>query len=217
MKPHGGGLTSGQVVGLVASGGLNYSIVTLGDLAGWAWENQGGATLTQEARGVLFTIPGSASDNIRQLYLAPPSTDYQLTVRYNMETFPQSQFKFGGIGHKDALGAAGKLDLWNFDGRGDVQLINAQYSDQTTFASQTAGTTNLFAHDIWLRMKVQGGSIYYYYSRGGEMWTLQRSYALVAGYLGAAGYNYLLIEGNESCASSEGIGIEILSYDLVTL
>lgn len=193
----------------------------LTDTCGWAWENQGGATLTDGESSPLLNIPASGTDSVRQLYLAVPSTSYQLTVHlaYFGDT---SNWRHMGIGWKAAVGSATAnlelLTMWLDAGAWALNLF--RWDDETTYGATTVLRTGVSVPDVWLRIKETGGNIYLYYSLNGSGWYQLSTYAKGAYSgdhgLGASDYDYLIIGGNES-STSNAFGIEILHYELVDL
>lgn len=181
MKPHG--------TPYVAPAVLTVADIT----SAWSWENQGATTLTQGTDGVYLGVPASAIVDLRQLAQAVPSLSYQLTVRFYYEG-DDSNYRYCFAGWKDALGAAGNLQVVTHDRRNSYVTYRFDMADEKTITTAVAYHTTQLTPVMSLRVKETAGNIYMYRSMSGFGWYLVYSVAKAAGYLttAGAGYNYLV-------------------------
>lgn len=219
MKPHGSGITQAQVVGLVSTGGLDDTIVTSAALAaaGWAWDNQGGATLTDGPKGVSMYVPNNAGDALRQQVLAVPAAPYTLTLRL-AHNGDLSNWRHFFVGWKSATGAAGKLELLTLYLAAAGMSIDRFYmTNETTYGANTLYLTPWSSRAFYFRVKESGGNIYYYYSQEGNSWYQIDTFAKGAkapSGLGVNDYNYLVFGGNVNGGTAVPAYLDVLYYDL---
>jgi hypothetical protein len=216
MKPHGGGCTIDQATGLVASGGLRDSIVTVaGDLALWAWDNQGGSTMTQGVKGVEFYFPASGSIDFRNLVLAAPTPPYTLTLGMSILT-QEANYKTIMAGWKAGLGGAQKLEVYTLDNRTSMSFRYMHLATETGGVPAEGDLlTYLFTHGMYWKLQDTGTLIKASMSYDGVqfMEMVSHVYASPAGYLDTGGYNYLCFGGNAEHAS-QSVWMNMFYYDL---
>lgn len=196
------GITLAQATGLVASGGFRDSIVTTTELttAGWVWDNQQTATLTQGSLGVIMVPDPSAAIDLNQQVLAVPSASYQLTVRFTYDG-DALNYRYMFCGWKEDTGNGHKMQFITHDSRNVYCSYVFNMTDEKTISAATA-YGSYGSPSVYLRVKETGGTVYFYRSISGETWVEIYSVAKAAGFLGAAGYNYLCFGVGEDSNSA---------------
>ena len=209
--------TFSQAAGLASTGtGVNLTAF-LAD--GWAWDNQGGSTLTQTGSSVTLYVPASTSLNVRHLILPVPISAYTLTVRMRILTL-DALYKSGCIGWKGATGASARLSIFQYDNRNSWGLRYFDMANQTSGGPEAAMMTDWFKTPLWMRITDTDGAtpsvgtLTEQVSMDGQTWLTLRTINKATDYLSATGYNYLLIGGNAEHASQDTYVI-IDAYELM--
>jgi hypothetical protein len=189
-----------QARSLAKSGGAD-PVTAAGLLAdGWAWENQDTAKLTDGECGVILQCPAEAATSVHQLVLAVPEGDHQLTIQMSY-CGDSNTYRHMGIGYKEGLGSDKKLEMLKLDTRAYGTFYKFDHADENTLSASTS-LQAIIGMGAYMRIARVGNTIYYYRSLDGNAWFLLTSFATSAGYLGANGYNYLVIGVSEDVVAA---------------
>lgn len=183
---------------------------------GWAWDNQGGSTMADGDHGIAIYFPPSTTTNFRNLVMAAPVAPYQLTIGLVM-TCLRGNYHCVGIGWKEALGGAAKLELNTLDLR-NANAVRYMHLVTETGAVAAEGNQfiNSYTNRIYLRARDDGTNIKCYASFDGDNWIQIDDHTYAAGYLGVGGYDYLAIVGNAENATEE-TRLGVFFYELEEL
>jgi hypothetical protein len=139
----------------------------------FTWDNQAGATLTDESDGTLL-LTGAASATNHAVYQAmPASRGLSVGMDY---TLPSGNYSMCGVGFRDS--ASGKYVIFRIVSyNGVINWFSTKYTNVTTesgnygFAALGSGHTGR----LWVRMLDDGINRKCSYSGNGTDWTLAHS------------------------------------------
>jgi len=136
-------------------------------LPSWAWQNQGGASVTQANGLVLFSCP-SQTTNIRSRLISAVGTPWTITTMLRSRwTTTTADRQIAGLVLRES--SSSKLHTWYFQNGGQLQHV--KYTNDTTFNS--VGVFNqTMVGDLgtqwhWLRITDNGTNLLFFYSIDG--------------------------------------------------
>ena len=140
--------------------------------SGFAWVNQGGASVTDNSYGVTMLAPYATSDNVRALVKTAPSAPYRLRARIRPTAIEAALgYQHAGICWRES--GTGKLLLFGQQWRstpGAMVLISHYYTSPTTFSSSPSSVAQ--SQPIqWLSLRDDGTFLYFDYSSDGNTWS----------------------------------------------
>ncbi len=149
------------------------------DQSGWAWLNQGGATVTQGSGLVQLFLANEVSENIRGRFIAAPaSTPYTITALI----LPGQMTSSGTCGVGIAFRESGTskvvyIAMVGNAGSAGPRIHVRKNTNETTNSTSSTGPQFLVtpANGMWLRISDNGTNVIYSYSFDGVNFTTQLS------------------------------------------
>lgn len=180
-----------------AAGGL-YGPVMSGRPTGAStglvnWLNQGASTSTDSTVGLSLNVPTGTS--VSGLYKAAPTTPYTITALI-AATRNSTGFNGVAIGWYDGTA---KLHVVSYVlQNGGVPFFEIEkWNSVSSFAgNDVTGATNGYSQPIWLRIGDDGTNISFAFSQDGANFLTLFSTGKTSGFLGATGYNNVLLFAN---------------------
>lgn len=141
----------------------------------FTWHNQGSATLTDSAGGLVMTVPKESGFNLRGVTITPPSTPFMFTARFRFCIAPDNPMggnsTFWGLWFRDGTGK-----LVTLVNRAGSSMAMLEWTDWNTFSSSV--DTELDCHDVnhmWMRFEDDGTNHQGYFSIDGSNWSKDSS------------------------------------------
>jgi len=154
------------------------------------WVNQASATISQGTSGVSISAPASGPDTLNAAYAAAPAPPYKLTVLFAATR--SSTLGEGGIG-------------W-YDGSAKFHILTIPPSTAPQVAKWSAfnvrvgtdfvATNMFFTQPMWLQLQDDGTNVSFSISQDGANYLTVFTSAKSSAYLGASGYNNLVLFTN---------------------
>lgn len=186
-------------------------------LTGFAWINQGSATVAATKGGIYLYSPGSGSGlNIRAQVKTAPATPYVVTAHVRPLLMGKSFHTAGICFRESSTGRIHALDLFNQQaayGSGsnapEAFIRSTKFSSPTSFsASYQATSTNMFPE--WLRIADDGSNRVCFISRDGQNWlifhTIGRTDFLTANQIG------FYVNSENSAVPNLDVALGLLSW-----
>jgi hypothetical protein len=167
------------------------------------WLNQGSAVVTDSPVGVSINAPSSSVDNITGRYMAAPTPPYTITALI-AATRNSSSFNSVGIGWYDGTN---KLHLLTYTtNNGGVPFFQvSKYNSPTSFNGVDLNSaSNAFAQPVWLQISDNGTNVSFAFSQDGANFLQLFSVAKSSGFLGAGGYNNVILSVNPQASRTLG-------------
>lgn len=160
------------------------------------WFNQGSATETDSAVGMLITAPSSGgSGNVTGLYMGAPSTPYTITALI-ARTANSNSYNGAGIGWYDGTNKLHVLSYLTSNGNAPYLEVE-KWNTATSFNSNdVASNPNSFSQPIWLQMRDDGTNVSFAFSQDGANFLQLFSVAKSSGFLGTTGYSQVIFFTN---------------------
>jgi hypothetical protein len=159
------------------------------------WLNQGTATVSDAAAGILLTVPSTAGNSLRCRTMAAPSTPYTKTALIGLTSPPKTDTGRAGFGWYDGSAKLQALTVFNSGANGyGIDVEN--WTNVTTFSSSPYGVQPLWASPVWLRISDDGTTVKFQFSSDGMGWTTLYSIAKASGFLGSSGYSNIVFFAN---------------------
>lgn len=173
----GGGLYS-QVLSAtptIASTGLN------------TWRNQGTATVTDIATGMLLSAPSTAGDNLVIRKKTAPATPYTITALVALASKAMNNAQTVGLGWDDGTKLHVIINQFSNGNLGSILYVG-KYTNVTTFNSADFQSTAAPPNPTWVQINDDGTNVAFRWSVDGANFETLYSVAKTGGYLGAGGY-----------------------------
>lgn len=183
--------TDGDVLTLVSGvwegAAPGATVFTLPVTAGFAWVNQGTATLTDTAGAFsVLSAPAAGGRQIRARVKSAPATPYVITVYFLPEALTSATFPDAGLVWRES--ASGKMIRLNVTAQGGSAPVAfiAKENSATSFNSGytlswpaawglVGGFSGVNMLPVWMRMEDDGTNRNCYISRDGQHWYLIHS------------------------------------------
>ncbi len=179
-------------------GPIMGTLPTIANTGFATWTNQGTAYLQNVATGLQYVgNPANGANNASLVGFTAPATPYSYTFLFlamgangaPLNTQP-------GIGWRNTT--TGAFQLWqqftNNSSPGSVYIEN--WSSPTGGGLAVATASNIYSTLIWGKIVNDGTNISYYWSYDGITWSRIYTVPLASSYLGATGYNEIVISDN---------------------
>lgn len=101
-------------------------------VSGFTWDNQGGATATDTAGGILFTAPQNSGTSIRVLYKSAPTPPYTITAAFHL-TAPGADYLRAGLCFRQA--SDGKIIYAALGYAGGYTVYIYKFNNSTSFSA----------------------------------------------------------------------------------
>ena len=187
----GGQITSASSVAITGGGGSGSLVgvyepkaSVLPVTSNFTWDNQGTATTTDTATGIILNAPAAATLNLRALWQAAPAPPYTLYSRLIFEAGGVS-FLGAGIALRNSI--SGKLLTWSIGWGGSTFAYNAQrFTNTTTFSASIGGAltpTPLQVQVPWLAISNDGTTVTFKWSINGYVYNSFATTELLASFL----------------------------------
>ena len=188
------GLSGGSITSTGTIGVAGVTQPTVAGLPFTVWQNQGGATIADNAVGVSMFCPSSGGSNaLRFLGEPAPSTPYSFTAHVAMTQLDSghngaagigwsdgTQYQFIGIVGANASGAFANVQYWT---------TNSAFSANEFSGEQTRT-------DCWFQITDDGTNVTFALSNDGINFVTAYTVAKASGALGASGYSHVGLIGN---------------------
>lgn len=156
-----------------------FPVKPVAETSGWAWVNQGDATLEEANGATVIKAPTTSGLNWRIRDKAVPSTPYAITFGF-IPLFPRGSNTAAGLCFRDS--ASGKLQSITVRAHdGYLESGCVSYNNPSTFQAEDvqhrqAGILSL-GPMMWLRIADDGTDQSYQYSLDGRTFVTERSHA----------------------------------------
>lgn len=160
-----------------AGGGLPWlpSLAAL-DQSGWAWTNQGGASIVQANGIVLFTVPSAVGENLRLRTVAVPATPYTFTAL--LIPNPMFELSFQNFGLCLRESGTGKLISIHLEGLTTNTIMRIRKNTNPTTISSSFATSPLIVPPfLFLRVGADGTNVTFEYGFDGRNFAMLLSEA----------------------------------------
>src|SRR6266700_1338442 len=149
------------------------------DQSGWAWLNQGGATVTQGSGLVQWFLANEVSENIRGRFVAAPaSTPYTITALVLSGQMTASGTCGVGIAFRESgTSKAVYIAMVGNAGSAGPRIHVRKNTSETSNSTSSTGPQFLVtpANGMWLRISDDGTNVIYSYSFDGVNFVTQLS------------------------------------------
>lgn len=137
--------------------------------SGFAWINQGGATVSDEKGGILMTAPSGVGSSLRILKKAAPSTPYKITVGYLLNIVGTDYLRAGLVFRQSS---DGKLVYIGMGHAGAYKIESYKFNSPTSYAGATYFSYNYVPSGgiYWLRIGDDGANRTTAVSADGQNW-----------------------------------------------
>ncbi len=139
----------------------------------FTWLNQGSATISDHGGNMRLYTPGSASLNIRGMYMAAPSTPYGVKMCFSRAavTGDNSANDNQSFGMFFREAATGKIRWFVVRRNTGKELLSIEaFNDETTFASSQISQRHHVAWPTWMRLRDNGSNTLFDFSEDGVDW-----------------------------------------------
>jgi hypothetical protein len=178
---------SGSSTSFTAQTSLSTGATSLSAHGFTSWDNQGTATLVDNAVGSTLLQPTSTGHVLEAVYKTAPSTPYTATALF---IFPFPPAIGGGSGFFFGWrSSAGAFDGFTSNPSG---INHTTWSSHSSYASYTS-ILGAFTQPMWCSLTDNGTTVTMACSADGANFTTIFSVAKSSGYLGATGYNQIAI------------------------
>ena len=159
------------------------------------WLNQGSATVTDSAVGVAIDAPSVGASSLTGRYMTAPTPPYTIRTLIGA-TRTSTNYASASFGWYDGTSKLHLISYTTYNGGAPFFEVIKWNSVTSYNGADLNSPINAFSQPIWLQIADDGTNVSFAFSQDGANFLPLFTTAKASGFLGASGYNNVIVTVN---------------------